>query len=130
MAKYFLDWRHKVMMLWLAATSALTTVAGWMYDHELGRFISVPLFIAGLFSFMALVMDTRNQAILNEYYVLACAQAQRLGEPSGGPIALIPTTRGWKGRVRYRTALVFAYVGSGLFLCGFAVGFAGGALTS
>lgn len=99
--EYFLTWRRWLMSFWLGGSTALGTVSAWMYDRGLHLFTPWPLYLAAMWSFAAIALEMRNNAILCLQYQKAGEVADLLGMRRGGSLGTIIATRGWKGRRTY-----------------------------
>jgi hypothetical protein len=85
----FLDWRHRVMTFTVTVCTALVAVAGWLFKEKQGVVSAMPLLIASLVAFLAIIFDERNQCILEDGYVKAREYGGQL-HSDGGIFADIP----------------------------------------
>jgi hypothetical protein len=116
--RHFLDWRQRVLNVWLTVSSGLLAVSAWMYDHDLGNFIVAPWVYAGLFSFLAVGLNERIQTVLEDHYCDARRFARMLGAQDGRPLESIRLSRPSHVAATFRYMLDFAYalVGTSFWL--------------
>jgi hypothetical protein len=67
-AATFWEWRNKIITYFSTSIVGLLTLAGWLYEQRQGGFISAPLFIGAILSFVLTLLDERNGEILKATY--------------------------------------------------------------
>lgn len=67
-AAIFWEWRNKVITYFAVSIAALAALAGWLYQQQLGRSISFPLFMGAILSIVLTYLDERNAEILKATY--------------------------------------------------------------
>jgi cytochrome bd-type quinol oxidase subunit 1 len=64
----FLEWRHRVMTFTVTVSAALVAIAGWLVREDQGAVAAVPLIVASALAFISIILDERNQRILESGY--------------------------------------------------------------
>jgi hypothetical protein len=72
-AAVFWDWRHKLITVGLTSLGALIVIAGWSFEHELGRWPAAPLAAGALVAFGVRALERRNHSILTGCYRVGSA---------------------------------------------------------
>jgi hypothetical protein len=77
-ARYFWDWRYKLLTYSLTLNVALFAAFGWAYVRDNARWISaLPLLGGALTSTLLAVMDYRNSRLLDMAYAVAAPIERR-----------------------------------------------------
>ncbi len=111
MARTFLEWRHKVISLYLLSISAIFIFSGWLHDHtELRRILFVPFLLGAAISCTLALMDRINQRVLFDCYRIGNDIETEMRMTKGAIYSAIFT--GYHQHLTYHKILRVIYWGS------------------
>ena len=51
------EWRHKVLLLFQSLATAFVLGSGWMYEHDFGKLVAIPIGIAAAITAIAFALE-------------------------------------------------------------------------
>ena len=119
-AALFWEWRYRLMMFFFTGIAVLLALAGWIYDHDLGRFIAAPAFVGAVLALVCALLELRNAGILRDAYRLA-GEIESQWRPKGSIFAAIAAAHAGKARTTYGWIFFLGYVVAGILLLALAI---------
>lgn len=84
-ARAIMEWRHKVVMLYVASLGAVGSAWLWLYDHHVQRMFPPVTYAAAIVMVVLGAMDDTNAKILKSCYRVG-AEIERIVCPAAGGV--------------------------------------------
>lgn len=115
-ARAIMEWRHKVVALYVLAIGALGSAGLWLQEHNKLYVLPLPFFVGALLMCFLAIMDNTNAAILKACYLVGHRLERRALAADGTIYSFLYVRSRSKRTFTYSRVLRVLYLGTAVVL--------------